>query len=68
MEEHVSTQSLLSTAKYNMVIGLVLCWGFLVNWLMVTFYEPNGCVRSRQWLDSTYSVQCIILAWLLSFL
>ena len=40
MEEQVSTQSLLSTAKYNMVIGLVLCWGFLVNWLMVTFMNP----------------------------
>lgn len=45
MEEHVSTQSLLSTAKYNMVIGLVLCWGFLVNWLMVTFMNPMAVLE-----------------------
>ena len=45
MEEQVSTQSLLSTAKYNMVIGLVLCWGFLVNWLMVTFMNPMAVLE-----------------------
>ena len=25
----------VSAATYNLVIGLVLCWGFLVNWLIV---------------------------------
>ena len=45
MEEQVSTQSLLSTAKYNMVIGLVLCWGFSVNWLMVTFMNPMAVLE-----------------------
>lgn len=25
----------LSDATYNLVIGLVLCWGFLVNWVIV---------------------------------
>ena len=25
----------ISANIYNLVIGMVLCWGFLVNWLMV---------------------------------
>jgi FtsH-binding integral membrane protein len=27
--------ALVSPATYNLVIGLTLCWGFLVNWLIV---------------------------------
>lgn len=25
----------ISTRLYNLIIGLVLCWGFLVNWIMI---------------------------------
>ncbi len=27
--------SLISAGMYNLTVGLVLCWGFFVNWLMV---------------------------------
>lgn len=30
----------LSDGTYNMVIGLVLCWGFLVNWVIVREVDP----------------------------
>jgi len=30
----------ISPALYNLVIGLTLCWGFAVNWLMVTNIDP----------------------------
>jgi hypothetical protein len=29
----------VSDATYNMVIGLVLCWGFLANWLIVRYVD-----------------------------
>jgi FtsH-binding integral membrane protein len=33
--EYESTGQRISLNLYNCLIGLVLCWGFLVNWLMV---------------------------------
>jgi len=33
--ERESHGSRISTSAYNLVIGLVLCWGFAVNWVMV---------------------------------
>ncbi len=33
--ENESSGKRISPSLYNMVIGLVLCWGFLVNWIMV---------------------------------
>ncbi len=33
--EYESPGRRISTNVYNLVIGLVLCWGFLVNWLIV---------------------------------
>ena len=34
----------VSVATYNLVIGLVLCWGFLVNWLLVHYIDPARVV------------------------
>lgn len=31
--------ALVSDATYNLVIGLVLCWGFLINWVIVKFVD-----------------------------
>ena len=31
---------IVSDETYNLVIGLVLCWGFLVNWLIVRYINP----------------------------
>ncbi len=33
--EHESAGQRISRNVYNLLIGLVLCWGFLVNWVMV---------------------------------
>lgn len=30
---------LLSDGAYNLTMGLVLCWGFMVNWWMVKNIE-----------------------------
>ena len=30
-----STGKEINTNLYNLVLGLVLCWGFLLNWIMV---------------------------------
>lgn len=38
---NASESTLLTTAKYNLIIGLVLCWGFLINWLIVTLIDPT---------------------------
>src|SRR5262245_57956105 len=29
--------AIVSHATYNLIIGLALCWGFLVNWLLVQY-------------------------------
>jgi FtsH-binding integral membrane protein len=35
-----TTDSIVSPATYNFIIGITLCWGFAVNWLMVAYIEP----------------------------
>ena len=51
----------ISAGRYNLIIGLVLCWGFLVNWLMVRFI-PYEAVVSVHWLHFLigYFVCCYI--------
>ena len=31
---------IISSSRYNLVIGAVLCWGFFVNWLLVVNIDP----------------------------
>jgi FtsH-binding integral membrane protein len=38
--EQDSTGKSISPNMYNLVIGLTLCWGFLINWLMVKSISP----------------------------
>ena len=33
--EHLSDVQQISPSLYNLTIGLTLCWGFFVNWLMM---------------------------------
>ncbi len=37
-----TTETEISNSKYNLVIGLTLCWGFLVNWFMVKEISPES--------------------------
>ncbi|MCF6177291.1 MAG: Bax inhibitor-1 family protein [Victivallaceae bacterium] len=32
----------ISPALYNLIIGLTLCWGFAINWLMVISIDPQS--------------------------
>jgi FtsH-binding integral membrane protein len=32
----------ISPALYNLIIGLTLCWGFAINWLMVINIDPQS--------------------------
>ena len=47
--EASSSGERISGGFYNLLIGLVLCWGFLVNWLMIKFI-PYETVASIHWL------------------
>ena len=38
--------ALISASQYNLAIGVVLCWGFLVNWLIVVNVDPFALLRS----------------------
>ncbi len=47
--EHESHGRRISTNVYNLVIGLVLCWGFLVNWLMVKTIPHESIAGINPW-------------------
>jgi len=36
-----TTDKIISDAKYNLTIGAVLLWGFLVNWILVEAVDPE---------------------------
>jgi FtsH-binding integral membrane protein len=40
----------ISTNLYNFLIGLVLCWGFLVNWIMVKTIPYESIASLNPWL------------------
>ena len=40
----------ISANVYNLVIGLVLSWGFLVNWLMVKSIPPEAIQSVNPWV------------------
>jgi len=35
---------------YNLIIGLTLCWGFAVNWLMVAYITPSSIANINPWV------------------
>ncbi len=55
MEESVfdrtsTTDTTINSTVYNLIIGLTLCWGFVVNWLMVTNIEPEAIASITPWI------------------
>ncbi len=40
----------VSNATYNLVIGLVLCWGFLINWLIVQHVNTAWLSDVEHWV------------------
>ena len=53
--------SIISARLYNLVIGLVLCWGFLVNFLMVKYIpaETIAAINPIAFFVG-YLVSCIV--------
>lgn len=50
----------ISSAQYNFIIGLTLCWGFLVNWFMVVNIDPHTILSVNPWLFfGGYIVSCM---------
>ena len=49
----VATGAIVSDMTYNLTIGLVLCWGFLVNWVIYAGVSLMGAwALLRDWLRS----------------
>ncbi|GHB70279.1 hypothetical protein GCM10008107_19540 [Psychrosphaera saromensis] len=49
-ERRSTTDQIISDSAYNFVIGLTLCWGFFINWLMVTSIEPQSIANVNPWI------------------
>ena len=41
---------IITDARYNLAIGLVLCWGFFVNWLLVVNIDPVSLRSINIWV------------------
>lgn len=45
-----TTDPIISATAYNFAIGLTLCWGFAMNWLMVTNIDPQLIADVNPWI------------------
>ncbi|WP_443019882.1 Bax inhibitor-1 family protein [Shewanella sp. OMA3-2] len=45
-----TTDKIISATAYNFTIGLTLCWGFAINWLMVTNISPESIAAINPWI------------------
>ena len=51
----------ISHATYNVVIGLVLCWGFFINWMIVRNVETQWLASINIWVFMVgYFASCLI--------
>ncbi len=58
--EYESSGRQISANIYNLLIGLVLCWGFLVNWLMVKTIPHESIASINPWIFFIgYFASCI---------
>lgn len=59
------TGKIISENIYNLTIGLVLAWGFLMNWMLVKSVSPSKILAFGFWpLLILYFVSCFIGVWL----
>lgn len=49
-ERSSTTDPIISATAYNFAIGLTLCWGFGVNWWMVTNIDPQWIANINIWV------------------
>ena len=45
-----TTDKIISDAQYNLAIGAVLFWGFLVNWIIVQAVDPEYLFSINRWM------------------
>ena len=45
-----TTDKIISDAQYNLAIGAVLLWGFLVNWIIVQAVDPEYLFSINRWI------------------
>jgi len=58
-DERTSSGSLISGNLYNLVIGLVLCWGFFINYLIVTNIPAQSLAKINPFIFLIgYFVSC----------
>ncbi|MGQ9426473.1 hypothetical protein ACXYTJ_10230 [Gilvimarinus sp. F26214L] len=48
-ERSTSNDRTINAAAYNVIMGLTLCWGFAVNWLMVAKIDPQMITEIIPW-------------------
>ncbi len=48
--ENESSGTRISANLYNLVIGLVLCWGFLINWLIIKSVPYESIAAINPWI------------------
>jgi FtsH-binding integral membrane protein len=49
-DRRTTTEPLIGSGAYNLVIGLTLVWGFAVNYLMVTGIDPQAIADINPWI------------------
>jgi len=56
-----STATLIPASLYNLLIGAVLCWGFMINWLMVRNIDPQALLQVNFFVFIIgYFVSCLV--------
>lgn len=45
-----TAEAIVSGVTYNLVIGLVLCWGFLINWIIVCAVNTAWLANVNPWI------------------
>lgn len=51
---------IISPVTYNLIIGATLCWGFVMNWLMVNTISPESIRSINPWIFYIgYFVSCL---------
>lgn len=56
-----ATSGLVTSPVYNAVIGLVLCWGFAVNYVMLSVIPYEAVASINQWVFLIGYIGCVIL-------
>ncbi len=56
-----TTDEIISDARYNLTIGAVLLWGFLINWILVESVDTQSLMSMNMWLFfGLYIASCYI--------